>query len=167
MDHSPLASDFFNRLGYCDFRRGIRLAVCRASAPYQAPLCTQRPRDPNRVRVDAVKAAVVQQIFGWYTDRQQPVSLYGVAKQLNDDGIPAPRSGKHWSAAAICLQRSHPFCPCPATQIGLAGDHFVLGGATRRTEAPHNKDNSSLKSGTCTNVYDLKTRASYWWGRRP
>src|SRR5216117_2882187 len=36
--------------------------------PYGYVLDVERPRDPSRVRLDPVKAAIVQQIFAWYTD---------------------------------------------------------------------------------------------------
>src|SRR5256884_6161792 len=60
-------------------RRG-RLAKLRAGTllPWTTPpfgyrLDPERPRDPSRVRPDAVKAAVVAQIFGWYTDHKLSV----------------------------------------------------------------------------------------------
>jgi site-specific DNA recombinase len=94
-----LIADRMRRGRQAKLRNGMLLPW--TVAPYGYLLDAERPRDPSRVQIDPVKAAVVQQIFAWYTDLQQSVSLYGVAKQLNDDGIPAPRNGKHWSAAAI------------------------------------------------------------------
>src|SRR5436853_4588621 len=51
--------------------------------PYGYLLDPECPRDPNRLRLDPVKAAVVTQIFAWYTEPQTPSTLYGVAKRLS------------------------------------------------------------------------------------
>jgi site-specific DNA recombinase len=61
----------------------------------------ERPRDPQRLRLDPVKAAVITQIFAWYTDPQTPATLYGVAKRLTDDQIPTPRGGPRWNVASV------------------------------------------------------------------
>ena len=70
-------------------------------APYGYLLDAERPRDPSRVQIDPVKAAVVQQIFGWYTEPEERTSLYQVAKRLSDDGIATPRGGERWNVASI------------------------------------------------------------------
>src|SRR5437867_8580699 len=70
-------------------------------APYGYVLDSERPRDPSRVRIDPVKAAIVQQIFAWYTDLQTPASLYMVAKRLSDDHIPTPTGSPRWNVASI------------------------------------------------------------------
>ncbi len=44
-------------------------------APYGYLLDPERPRDPSRLRLDSVKVAVVEQIFAWYTDPQEPATL--------------------------------------------------------------------------------------------
>src|SRR6266480_7755441 len=49
-------------------------------APYGSLLDPDRPRDPSRVRIDPVQAAVVEQLFAWYTDPGQTPSLYQVAQ---------------------------------------------------------------------------------------
>ncbi len=69
--------------------------------PYGYILDTERPRDPSRVRLDPVKTAVVEQIFGWYTDPGKSATLYAVAKQLSDQGIPTPKGGRRWNVATI------------------------------------------------------------------
>src|SRR6266705_591201 len=51
-------------------------------APYGSLLDPDRPRDASRVRLDPVKAAIVQQIFAWYTDPQCPASIYMMDKRL-------------------------------------------------------------------------------------
>ncbi|MCZ7568805.1 MAG: recombinase family protein [Ardenticatenaceae bacterium] len=68
-------------------------------APYGYLLDAERPRDPSRVQTDPVKAAIVQQIFGWYTDPGQSISLYQVAKRLSDNTI--PRGGLRWNVASV------------------------------------------------------------------
>jgi site-specific DNA recombinase len=70
-------------------------------APYGYILDVERPRDPSRVRIDPVKAEVVKQIFAWYADLRQAVSLYWVAKQLSVDGIPTPRGHVRWNVATL------------------------------------------------------------------
>jgi len=70
-------------------------------APYGYILDPERPRDPGRVRLDPVKAAIVQQIFAWYTDPQTPSSLYMVAKRLSDEHIPTPTGSPRWNVASI------------------------------------------------------------------
>jgi len=70
-------------------------------APYGYLLDLERPRDPSRVRIDPVQAAVVEQIFAWYTDPQQSISLYEVAKRLSDVQIPTPKGGKRWNVASV------------------------------------------------------------------
>ena len=70
-------------------------------APYGYLLDPDRPRDASRVQIDPVQAAVVAQMFAWYTDPGQAVSLYAVAKRLSDAHIPTPRGSKRWSVASI------------------------------------------------------------------
>jgi site-specific DNA recombinase len=70
-------------------------------APYGYILDPERPRDPSRLRLDPVKATLIQQIFAWYTDPEKPVSLYWIAKKLSDDQIPTPRGGARWNVATI------------------------------------------------------------------
>jgi site-specific DNA recombinase len=88
-------------------RRG-RLSKLRAGqllpwtkAPYGYILDVERPRDPARLRVNEVEAAVVRQIFAWYTDPEQRLSLYAVAKRLSEDRVPTPSGGQGWNVATI------------------------------------------------------------------
>jgi site-specific DNA recombinase len=62
-------------------RRG-RQAKLRSGTllPWTTPLYgylldAEHPRDPSRVQVDPVKAAIVRQVFAWYTDPSATVSL--------------------------------------------------------------------------------------------
>jgi site-specific DNA recombinase len=70
-------------------------------APYGDILDVERPRDPSRGRLDPVKAAVVSQMFAWYSEPQTPVSLYGVAKRLSDAQIPTPTGKPRWHVASV------------------------------------------------------------------
>ena len=70
-------------------------------APYGYLLDPDRPRDASRVRIDPVQAAVVEQMFAWYTDPGQTPSLYEVAKRLSEAQIPTPRGGKRWNVASV------------------------------------------------------------------
>ena len=70
-------------------------------APYGYLLDPERPRDPSRVQIDPVQAAVVEHMFAWYTDPQQPISLYEVAKRLSEVQIPTPKGGKRWHVASV------------------------------------------------------------------
>ena len=88
-------------------RRG-RLAKLRAGqllpwtkALYGYVLDAERPRDPTRVRINPVEAAVVRQIFAWYIDLEEKPSLYAIAKRLSDQGIPTPSGGQRWNVASI------------------------------------------------------------------
>ena len=70
-------------------------------APYGYLLDPDRPRDASRVRIDPVQAAVVEQMFAWYTDPGQTPSLDEVAKRLSEAQIPTPRGGKRWHVASV------------------------------------------------------------------
>ena len=69
--------------------------------PYGSLLDSDRPRDASRVRLDPVQAAVVEQMFAWYTDAGQAPSLYQVAKRLSEAHMPTPRGGKRWNVASV------------------------------------------------------------------
>ena len=70
-------------------------------APYGYLLDPDRPRDASRVRLDPVQAAVVEQMFAWYTDAGQAPSFSQVAKRLSDAPIPTPRGGTRWNVASV------------------------------------------------------------------
>src|SRR5882724_11684456 len=61
----------------------------------------ERPRDPQRLRLDPVKAAGITPICAWSTAPQTPATLDGVAKRLTDDQIPTPRGGPRWHVASV------------------------------------------------------------------
>jgi len=70
-------------------------------APYGSLLDSERPRDPSRVRIAPVQAAVVEHMFAWSTDASQAPSLSQVAKRLSEAQIPTPRGGKRWNVASV------------------------------------------------------------------
>ena len=70
-------------------------------APYGYVLDAEQPRDASRLRVDIVQAAVVEQIFDWYTQPDQRLSLYAVAKQFSDDQIPTPEGAARWNVSSV------------------------------------------------------------------
>jgi len=95
----PLIAERMRRGRQAKLRRGQLLPWPRA--PYGSWLDPDRPRDASRVQLDPVQAAIVAQMFAWYTDPGQSVSLYAVAKRLSDAQIPPPRGGKRWNVASI------------------------------------------------------------------
>ena len=94
-----LIADRMRRGRQARMRRGRLLPWTRA--PYGYILDAERPRDPSRVRPDAVKAEVVKQIFDWYTDLEQPGTLYTIAKHLSDTQVPTPMGGTRWNVASV------------------------------------------------------------------
>lgn len=69
--------------------------------PYGYLLDPECPRDPSRLRLDPVKAAVVTHIFAWYTEPQAPSTLYGVAQRLSDAQLPTPMGKPRWHASSV------------------------------------------------------------------
>src|SRR3989441_4198968 len=69
--------------------------------PYGYLLDPECPRDPSRLRLDPVKAAVVTHIFAWYTEPQVPSTLYGVAQRLLDAQLPTPMGKPRWNASSV------------------------------------------------------------------
>ncbi|MDP9315782.1 MAG: recombinase family protein, partial [Chloroflexota bacterium] len=77
-------------------------------APYGSMLDPDHPRDPSRLRIDPVTSVIVQQIFAWYTDPQTPLTLYGVARRLNDTKVPTSRGGAYWAISTLCRLMRNP-----------------------------------------------------------
>jgi site-specific DNA recombinase len=69
--------------------------------PYAFLLDAEQPRNPSKVKIDPIKAQIVTQIFTWYTDHRQRMTLYLVAKKLTDMEIPTPSGGKIWNTVTI------------------------------------------------------------------
>jgi site-specific DNA recombinase len=70
-------------------------------APYGYLLDPEAPRAPHRVRLDPGKAAVVGQLFAWYTDLRSLVTLHSVAKRLSDSRLPTPRGKPRWTVTSV------------------------------------------------------------------
>lgn len=56
--------------------------------------------------IDTQEAAVVQQIFTWYTEKSW--SLRKIAMQLNETGVPVRRKGGYWGAGRISVILDQP-----------------------------------------------------------
>ena len=56
--------------------------------------------------IDSQEAAVVQQIFAWYTESGW--SLKKIATQLNEKGVPVRRKGGGWGAGRISVILDQP-----------------------------------------------------------
>src|SRR5574341_1895891 len=95
----PLIAARMRRGRQAKLRSGQLLPWTRA--PYGYLLDPDRPRDASRVRLDPAQAAVVEQMFAWYTDPGQTPSLYEVVKRLSEAQIPTPRGGKRWNVASV------------------------------------------------------------------
>lgn len=98
-DERTLITDRMRRGRHAKWRSGQMLPW--SVPPYGDRMDPERPRDPQRLRVDPVKAAVITQIFAWDTDLQTRATLYGVAKRLTDAHIPTPRGGPRWKVASV------------------------------------------------------------------
>src|SRR5262245_30921574 len=70
-------------------------------APYGYLLDPERPRDPSRVRPDAVKAAVVSQSFASYATNNRSLRLYWCSKPLSDPQIPPPSRRARFNLASV------------------------------------------------------------------
>jgi site-specific DNA recombinase len=94
-----LIADRMRRGRQAKLRAGRLLPWTRA--PYGYILDPERPRDPNRVRIDPLKANIVRQIFAWYTDPETTTSLHRVVKRLNEQQIPTPHGVKRWNPSTV------------------------------------------------------------------
>jgi site-specific DNA recombinase len=94
-----LMADRMRRGRHAKLRSGPLLPWTRA--PYGYILDADHLRDPRRLRVDPVKAAVVAQMFAWDREPQTPVSLSRVAKRLSEAQIPTPTGKPRWHVASV------------------------------------------------------------------
>jgi site-specific DNA recombinase len=69
--------------------------------PYGSLLAPACPRDPQRLRLAPVKAAVVIHIFAWDTDPPTPHTLYGGAKRRSDVPGPTPMGTPRWNTSSV------------------------------------------------------------------
>jgi site-specific DNA recombinase len=65
-----------------------------------------RLRQGGRWEIDTQEAAIVQQIFVWYTEESW--SLKKIATQLNNSGVPVRRKGGRWNAGRISVILDQP-----------------------------------------------------------
>jgi len=76
--------------------------------PYGYLLDADRPGDPSGVRIDEGEAAIIRQLFAWYTDVQDHPSLYELAKRLTQQGVPTPRGGGYWASETLRKMLTNP-----------------------------------------------------------
>lgn len=69
--------------------------------PYGFLTDAERPRDPNRVRLDPVASVIVGQIFTWYTESEPPLTLYKIARRLTEAAVLTPMGRERWNVATI------------------------------------------------------------------
>ena len=67
--------------------------------PYGYRTDPDKPRDPDGVRLDEEKAAVVAEIFAMYLEEGE--TLCGVANKLRDRGVRSPRGGAVWTVSSL------------------------------------------------------------------
>ena len=79
-------------------RQGER---CFHQAPFGYRYIPVKEPNGGRWEIDSQEAAVVQQIFAWYTE--EGWSLKKIATQLNEKGVPVRRKGGRWGAGRISV----------------------------------------------------------------
>jgi site-specific DNA recombinase len=79
------------------FRAGLLLPwTC---VPYGYRVDPDRPRDPAGVRVEAMEAAMVAEMFAYYLEAGH--SLWGLTKHLMALGVPTPRGLQRWHQPTV------------------------------------------------------------------
>jgi site-specific DNA recombinase len=103
----------YERVLITDRMRRGRLAKLRAGQllpwsrpPYGYQIDPQHPRDPTRVRADAITSVIVQQIFAWYLEPQ--ATLYQVTLRLNTAQVATPTGKQRWTTASIRNMLTNP-----------------------------------------------------------
>ncbi len=84
-------------------RQGAR---CFHSAPFGDRDIPVSASNGGRWEIDTQEAAVVQQIFAWYTE--EGWSLKKIAATLNETGVPVRRQGGRWGAGRISVILDQP-----------------------------------------------------------
>src|SRR6266542_3532111 len=123
-----LISDRMRRGRLAKLRAGQLLPCSRP--PYGYQIEPQHPRDPTRVRVDAITSVIVQQIFAFYLEPQ--ATLYQVALRLSTALVPTPTGKQRWTTASIRNMLTNP------AYIGTAY-------ANRTREVPARQRKSALQ----------------------
>jgi site-specific DNA recombinase len=103
----------YERVLITDRMRRGRLAKLRAGQllpwsrpPYGYQIDPQHPRDPTRVRADAITSVIVQQIFAWYLEPQ--ATLYQVTLRLSTARVPTATGKQRWTTASIRNMLTNP-----------------------------------------------------------
>ena len=68
-------------------------------APYGYRMAADRPRDPSGVYLDPAEAAVVADMFAWYSEGRR--TLHGLVDHLRELGVPSPSGKPCWSDASV------------------------------------------------------------------
>ena len=84
-------------------RQGER---CFHSAPFGYRYIPVKEPNGGRWEIDTQEAAVVKQIFAWYTE--ECWSLKRIATHLNETGVPVRRKGGRWNAGRISVILDQP-----------------------------------------------------------
>ncbi|KAJ3064587.1 hypothetical protein HK102_008167 [Quaeritorhiza haematococci] len=79
------------------YRAGEMLPWTRA--PYGYRMAVDRPRDPSGVHLDPCEAAVVAEMFAWYSEGRR--TLHGLVDHLRDLGVLSPSGKACWSDASV------------------------------------------------------------------
>ncbi len=79
---------------------------CFHPAPFGRSIYSGEPNQWDRWEIDTQEAAIVQQIFAWYSE--EGWSLKKIATQLNEKGVPVRRKGGRWGAGRISVILDQP-----------------------------------------------------------
>jgi site-specific DNA recombinase len=90
-------SDRMRRGRLMKYRTGRLLPWTRP--PYGFRVDPERPRDPTSVRLDEAEQAVVAEMFDRYLE--PGTTLYWIAKQLTDLGLPTPTGKLRWNVSTV------------------------------------------------------------------
>jgi len=74
--------------------------------PYGYRVDPERPRDPAGVRIEEAEAVVVREMFAWYAEEEH--SLFSLARQLQQRGMPTPNGLVRWNLASVRAMLMNP-----------------------------------------------------------
>ena len=92
-----LISERMRRGRQVKYRAGLLLPWTQA--PYGYRVDPDQPRDPQGVRLDETEAVHVPMMFAWYLEEGR--TLMGLARHLQQVGIPSPSGQARWNAASV------------------------------------------------------------------
>jgi site-specific DNA recombinase len=125
-----LIADRMRRGRQLKYRAGTLLPWSRP--PYGYRLNPDRPRDPAGLYIDQAEAAVIRQLYEWYTSEDEKVSLQELAQRLHRQGVPTPNGKKLWSLCTI-----HSILHQPAYTGQIYADRFRSQPPKVRRSATH------------------------------